>query len=202
MIPELLKEFLIESYEGLDQLDRDFVDLEKDPQNRVTLDSVFRTIHTIKGTCGLLAFHKLESVSHMAESLLSRMRDGEIVLDAAIATALLRTVDVIREILASVEATETEGDGDYTAIVAELQVLSERAGRPVFHGSRPAASVAEEPAASVAPAPAAVAAEASDPDDAPRAESREAAGDGRGGVSDSSLRVDVGLIDKLMTLVG
>ena len=53
---DLIREFLIESHEGLDRLDQDLVDLEKDPRNRETLASVFRAIHTIKGTCGFLGF--------------------------------------------------------------------------------------------------------------------------------------------------
>ncbi|MGE3177821.1 MAG: Hpt domain-containing protein, partial [Vicinamibacterales bacterium] len=64
MSEDLVKEFLIESHENLDRLDRDLVNLEKDPRNADTLGSVFRTIHTIKGTCGFLAFSKLESISH------------------------------------------------------------------------------------------------------------------------------------------
>lgn len=102
---DLIREFLIESHEGLDRLDQDLVDLEKAPRNRETLGSVFRAIHTIKGTCGFLGFTKLEGVSHVGESLLSCLRDGDTVLDAPITTALFGMVDAIREILASIERT-------------------------------------------------------------------------------------------------
>src|SRR5208282_4427306 len=53
---DLVKEFLVESYEGLDRLDSEFIALEQDPQNREHLGSIFRTIHTIKGTCGFFGF--------------------------------------------------------------------------------------------------------------------------------------------------
>lgn len=66
---------------------------------------MFRAIHTIKGTCGFLGFTKLEGVSHVGESLLSCLRDGDTVLDAPITTALFGMVDAIREILASIERT-------------------------------------------------------------------------------------------------
>ncbi len=62
---ELVQEFLIESYENLDQLDRDFVELEQHPGDRERLGGIFRTIHTIKGTSGFLAFGKLEKVTHV-----------------------------------------------------------------------------------------------------------------------------------------
>ena len=64
---ELVKEFLVESYENLDRLDRDLVTLEKDPQNRDGLASIFRTIHTIKGTCGFFGFNKLQAVTTSAK---------------------------------------------------------------------------------------------------------------------------------------
>ncbi|WP_291990412.1 Hpt domain-containing protein, partial [Luteitalea sp.] len=144
---DLIREFLIESHEGLDRLDQDLVDLEKDPRNRDTLGSVFRAIHTIKGTCGFLGFTKLEGVSHVGESLLSRLRDGEMVLDAQITTALLGMVDAIREILGFIEADGSEGDADYTAVIQRIQALNDRRSTP-----------ADSVAAAAAPTPVPVAA--------------------------------------------
>ena len=203
---DLIREFLIESHEGLDRLDQDLVELEKDPRNRETLASVFRAIHTIKGTCGFLGFGKLEGVSHVGESLLSRLRDGEMVLDASITTALLGMVDAIREILAFIESTGGEGDADYTAVIERLQALNERR-----------AATADEPAVTMppspvvphveiapiasAPVPVLEAVVLDEPDPLP-ADDRGAGEDRKQGVSDSSLRVDVGLLDKLMNLVG
>lgn len=77
---EIIKEFLVESYENLDRLDQDLIALEKDPTNRETLASIFRTIHTIKGTSGFLAFNQLEALTHHGESLLAGLRDGQLVL--------------------------------------------------------------------------------------------------------------------------
>ena len=74
-LDNIVKEFLVESYENLDQLDRDLVVLETNPSDQAKLASIFRTIHTIKGTCGFLAFSKLEGVAHVGENLLGRLRD-------------------------------------------------------------------------------------------------------------------------------
>jgi len=76
MSDDIVREFLVESSENLDLLDRELINLEKDPGNRGMLASIFRTIHTIKGTCGFLGFTKLESVAHVGENLLSKLRDG------------------------------------------------------------------------------------------------------------------------------
>src|SRR4051794_41434589 len=75
-IDDIIQEFLVESHENLDQLDRDLVALEQQPDSRDLVSRIFRTIHTIKGTSGFLAFSNLEAVTHAGESLLSRLRDG------------------------------------------------------------------------------------------------------------------------------
>ena len=72
----IISEFLSESVENLDQLDQDLVSLEKNPSDREVYGRIFRTIHTIKGTCGFLAFGTLESVTHIGESLLARREKG------------------------------------------------------------------------------------------------------------------------------
>ena len=120
---EIVKEFLVESYENLDRLDRDLIALEKDPGNREILASVFRTIHTIKGTSGFLAFNKLEAVTHVGENLLSRLRDGMLTLNAEGTTTFLAMVDAVRQMLGSIEATGNEGERNDQELIATLTRL-------------------------------------------------------------------------------
>ena len=90
---EFIGEFLIEAAENLDQLDRDLVALEADPRNPDRLASIFRTVHTIKGTCGFFGFTKLSTISHHGEHLLGRLRDGQLVFNDSLASLLLELVD-------------------------------------------------------------------------------------------------------------
>jgi two-component system chemotaxis sensor kinase CheA len=120
---DIVKEFLIESYENLDRLDQDLVTLEKDPSNRETLASVFRTIHTIKGTSGFLAFNRLEALTHKGENLLAKLRDGLLNLTPEITTALLAMVDEVRQMLASIETNGNEGERDHQELIATLARL-------------------------------------------------------------------------------
>src|SRR3954466_5475452 len=117
---EIVQEFLVESHENLDQLDRDLVALEQAPGSRELLSSIFRTIHTIKGTSGFLAFHRLERVTHVGESLLSRLRDGAQEMTPQVADALLRMVDVVRVLLASIEELGGEGEVDVEGVVVAV----------------------------------------------------------------------------------
>ena len=119
----IIKEFLTESYENLDQLDQDLVDLEANPEETSLLASIFRTIHTIKGTCGFLGFTKLESITHVGESLLSKLRDGELEISPRIASALLSMVDAIRDILSNIDDNDQEGEEDYSRLVETLSEL-------------------------------------------------------------------------------
>jgi two-component system chemotaxis sensor kinase CheA len=117
----IIAEFLAESVENLDQLDQDLVSLEKDPSDREVFGRIFRTIHTIKGTCGFLAFGTLESVTHVGESILGRLRDGEIDLTPEITSDLLTMIDAVRAILGNIDATGAEGDEEYGELISRLQ---------------------------------------------------------------------------------
>src|SRR5262249_51178157 len=195
---EVVREFVIETHENLVQLDLDLLTLEKDPTERETLARVFRTMHTIKGTAGFLGLAKLQAVAHAAENLLSRLRDGKLVLNAEIATALLSVVDAVRKMLDAVEATETDGDGDYAALVGVLErLLGPAAPAAVANGvAAEVALPATVDEVRPAPPPAATPEPARHSLIAEPAESRAPA------VADTTIRVDVGLLDKLMNLVG
>ena len=241
---DLIKEFLVESYENLDRLDRDFVELEKNPSTE-TLGSIFRAIHTIKGTCGFLGFSKLESVSHAGENLLSLLRDGQLQVSPPITDALLAMVDAIRQILASLEANGSEGERDDSALIERLGRLQRGetllATPQVVAAEEPKKKRARKKRAAPSPTLAAAAAEPRigeilvqqgqvKPEDVDRALDQQAQGDphrvgeilvqqgsvkpaevlealqsqneSKAAISDSTVRVDVGLLDKLMNLVG
>jgi two-component system chemotaxis sensor kinase CheA len=134
---EIVQEFLIESTENLDQLDRDLLALEVDPGSREILSSAFRTIHTIKGTSGFLAFNRLEKLTHTGESLLSRLRDGLQTMTTPTADALLLMVDTVRALLAAIEATGAEGDVEIDPVLEQL--------RAQMQADAPAAADAAEP---------------------------------------------------------
>jgi two-component system chemotaxis sensor kinase CheA len=126
---DIVKDFPVESYENLDRLDRDLVGLEKNPQDRDALAGVFRTIHTIKGTCGFLGFNNLEKVAHVGENLLTRLRDRQLTLNPQITTALLRMVDAIRQLLKEIESTGQDGAADYPELRETLtRLLTSAAG--------------------------------------------------------------------------
>ena len=228
---EVIEEFLVESYESLDQLDRDLLALEDTPEDRDRLASIFRTIHTIKGTSGFLAFPKLEKVAHVGESLLVPLRDGDFDLTRNMADNLLKMVDAIREILGNIESNGAEGEQEYKDLVAQLEIL--RNGEPDTSDSAegevqtevdPAEKAVAEndqgsqsdssddtivtpvgeansdktPAPKPAPKPAVKSKKSSNAEGDSSSESP----DRTQSIADSTVRINVDLLDKLMNLVG
>jgi len=120
-LQSILDEFLIESSENLARLDLEFVELEQRPDDDDLLSSIFRTIHTIRGTCGFFEFGTLEAIAHRAENLLSQLREHEKRLTPALTTLLLETVDVIKQILKQIEDSGSEGPESYDELRTHLQ---------------------------------------------------------------------------------
>ena len=214
---EFIEEFLVESGENLDQLDRDLIALEERPDDPQRLASIFRTVHTIKGNSGFFGFSKLGALTHSGEHLLGRLRDGKIRLNDRVTGTLYSMVDAVRSIIQAIEETGVEGEHDFRelsqtlAAVASDDVDEPAAVAPVVPPPAvipvvpppaetpviplPAVPPAVEPTpAALAPSAAAGAATPSAPTAAPGKPVSPAA--------DSSIRVDVGLLASILDLVG
>ena len=142
---DLLNEFLTETNESIDVVDVELVKLEQDPNNKEVLDNIFRLVHTIKGTCGFLGLPRLESVAHSSENVLGKFRDGELMVTEDSVTVILESLDRIKEILAGLEQTEAEPDGDDSDLIARLDAIAA--------GEAAAPAAAAAPAVDPAPAP-------------------------------------------------
>jgi two-component system chemotaxis sensor kinase CheA len=75
-VGDLTKEFIAESQEGLDRMERCLTELEMRPDDAGLLGEIFRAVHTIKGTTGFLGFDRLEKLAHAGEHLLGSLREG------------------------------------------------------------------------------------------------------------------------------
>jgi two-component system chemotaxis sensor kinase CheA len=200
-LQEAAKEFLIESHENLDQLDTDLVGLEESAAPAEALGRIFRTLHTIKGSCSFLGFPRLEAVAHAGENLLGKLRDGQLALGPAVTEALLRVVDAIRRRLAEIENAGHDGGGDDRDLIDLLNRLAAgpsaaaagtvlaRPGQPDPGASSPGFELADGSAA-LEDGPAGAEAGA------------DAAALEPSAVYDASVRIHVDLLDRLMTIAG
>jgi two-component system chemotaxis sensor kinase CheA len=222
-LDELTREFLIESQEGLDRMERCLTELEERPKDAGLIGDIFRSVHTIKGTTGFLGFKRLEKLAHAGENLLGLLREGKLTADRPTITGLLKLMDGLRSILKTIEVESSEGDGedaDLIGLMEELQAPAKaqakqpvrpNAGAPAAHRAVEETQLAQ-PAAPGAPAalepveaarepagePAAKAPVEADSDaPKPRAQAMPI-----GTAAESTLRVDVTLLNRMMNLVG
>jgi two-component system chemotaxis sensor kinase CheA len=185
-VDELTKEFLAESLEGLDRMDRCLTDLEQRPNDKELLGEIFRSVHTIKGTTGFLGFSRLEKLAHAGESLLGSLREGRLTVNTKLVGGLLQLMDGLRAILRLIEKTGKEGsriDDDDTELILLMQELNNAGDEDldlIAHspGSQDAIVRAEQQAAGST----ATAASA--------------------GLSEKTLRIDVEVLNRMMNLVG
>ena len=132
-LDELTREFLIESQEGLDRMERCLTELEERPEDAELIGDIFRSVHTIKGTTGFLGFKRLEKLAHSGENLLGILREGKLTADGPITTGLLQLLDGLRSILKTIEAEDSEGAGEDTALIERLEELQAPAREQVKH---------------------------------------------------------------------
>ncbi len=207
---DLLTEFLTETNESLDTVDRELVIFEENPNNKEIVNNIFRLVHTIKGTCGFLGLPRLEAVAHASENLLGKFRDGELEVTPAAVTLILESIDHIKGLLAYLESEGAEAKGDDTELLTRLELAAD--GH--FEMARPTAAKTVTPPQDAANDPAPAEVEAVEPEkpvapepEAPRADEGAArsdeagAGKSEGRASQQSIRVNVDVLENLMTMV-
>ena len=220
---ELTREFLIESQEGLDRMERCLTDLEKRPKDAALIAEIFRSVHTIKGTTGFLGYKRLEKLAHVGENLLGQLRDGKMLASAPVVTVLLQLLDTLRSILRAIEADDSEGAGDDAGLIERLEKLQSaavgkaadaepvkaavpasvrmRSRAPGLASAKRTKRAADAPAAAVFSAHP-DASSVAPPETQSSVEEQERPKTTTLGAAESTLRVDVTLLNRMMNLVG
>ncbi len=148
---DLLSEFITETSESLMVLDSELVKFEQDPNDTEILSNIFRLMHTIKGTCGFLGLPRLEKVAHAGENVLGKFREGTLEVTPQAVTLILHAIDTIKELLQTLEETESEPEGNDQELIDQLNAMAE--GKTVSIAAEPApAPAAEAPVEQPAPA--------------------------------------------------
>ena len=193
---ELLREFLTETNESIDVVNAELVRFEQDPNNAKILGNIFRLVHTIKGTCGFLNLPRLEALTHAAEALIGKFRDGLPVTSEAV-TLILATIDRIKMLLEELERNQAEPAGDDRNLISALDRMvkhtaaGSEVGQPLQQS--PPRGQPEKPAELEISSPATV-----DPsvDTSNRDDDRP-----EGTIASQSIRVAVDTLEHLMTTV-
>ncbi|XZE19554.1 chemotaxis protein CheW [Pirellulaceae bacterium SH449] len=200
---ETLREFLVENFDNLEQIDRNLIALERDPTNESLLNSIFRCIHSLKGSSGFLAFKHVETLAHAGENLLSSLRSNRLALDAETSRVLFAMIDKLRTILVTIERDGTEGNCNSEDMIKtlnevhQLHMLTQKQISLTTMACEPESDV--RVAAETKKVSAPCEQSPSTLMDTPSSSIRDVA---ITSAADSTIRVDVALLDTLMTRVG
>ncbi len=120
---EMIQEFVVECRENLDQFDKDLISLENDSNPFDLMESIFRTVHTIKGSCGLIGFVKLESITHAGENLLGKIQQNKVTPSREVIDVLQKLSDSVRRICTCILKQGNEGDQDFSELIVSMERL-------------------------------------------------------------------------------
>jgi two-component system, chemotaxis family, sensor kinase CheA len=149
---EILQDFLVESFELVEKLDEDLVELEATPEDLELLNGIFRVAHTVKGASSFLNFDVLTHLTHHMEDVLNKARHGELIITPDIMDVVLESIDLMKQLLYIIRDTSSDAGVDVSACVVRLDKVSGGDGDvPTPEASAPvmeeAAPVVEEAAA-------------------------------------------------------
>lgn len=117
-LQEIISEFIVEAEETLERIDPLFIELEVKGHDRDILNEIFRGMHTLKGAAGFLGFNHIVDVSHRAESILKRLRDGEMSLTKELMDVILKSVDTLKTLISAIK--QGNNTNDISEILKEL----------------------------------------------------------------------------------
>ena len=151
---ELLEDFLVESFELIEQIDHDLVELESNPDDLELLNRIFRVAHTVKGSSSFLNFDTLTELTHHMEDVLNKARHGELKITADVMDVVLKSVDMMKGLLVSIRDNGNDSSSgiDISQICPQLTAISEGQSHA---SATPAAAPATAPEPAPAPEPAA-----------------------------------------------
>ncbi|YCH21778.1 chemotaxis protein CheA [Pseudomonas sp. D1-3] len=141
---EVLQVFIAESQELLQQMEEALLQLENDPDDADTINAIFRAAHTIKGSAGLFGLDVIVAFTHIAESVLDRVRNGELRFDKAMTALFLQVGDHLARLVALVDS-----GADLKDLDADTQIAHQQLGEQLSRYLAPA--LRNEPVPAAAP---------------------------------------------------
>lgn len=136
---EIFSGFVVESLEGLGSVEVSLIDLEQNPDDTESINTIFRSFHTIKGVSGFLGLERINQLAHRSENLLDKIRSNEINIDEDVTDVILDSVDLLKQMIEGVQsAMDNRSDLDIAIDIIpvvirieEIQKTAERGANPI-----------------------------------------------------------------------
>jgi len=146
---EILQDFLVESFELVEKLDEDLVELENTPEDLELLNGIFRVAHTVKGASSFLNFDVLTHLTHHMEDVLNKARHGELIITPDVMDVVLESIDLMKALLNTIRDTSADAGIDVSACVVKLDKISGGDGDVPIVEAAPVVESVPEPVAVV-----------------------------------------------------
>lgn len=179
-IDEAVEAFIIESVENLNNVQNELLVLEKNPSAQEVIESIFRSIHTVKGTCGFLGFPNLGNLAHTCEAMLSLLRSKKLTFNQDISDVMLSCVDAIKQEISVIENTGQESQNQHLDLIKNIEKINDSINQSLSNEAEKNESSKQK----------------NNVNDTEESNSLHFH------ASDNVIRVDVNLLDNLMNLVG
>ena len=147
-VSQYLEIFVEETREHLQNLNEHILVLEKEPDNKETIDEIFRAAHSLKGMSGTMGYKRMQHLTHNMENAFSEIKNGRMQATSDLVDIIFQCLDALETYLDNIINNQDEGTDDNEQIIQGLNNFLNGGG-----GAAPAATAAPAPAASAAPAP-------------------------------------------------
>ena len=119
-VSQYLEIFIDESEEHLQTLSDCIMVLEKEPDNKDTINEVFRAAHSLKGMAGTMGFKRMQHLTHDMENVFQEVRSDRVKVTSGMIDLLFKCLDALEGYLDNIKSTSDEGDEDNEVIIKEL----------------------------------------------------------------------------------
>ena len=119
-VSQYLEIFIDESEEHLQTLSDCIMVLEKEPDNKDTINEVFRAAHSLKGMAGTMGFKRMQHLTHDMENVFQEVRSDRVKVTSGMIDLLFKCLDALEGYLDNIKSTSDEGTEDNEVIIKEL----------------------------------------------------------------------------------
>jgi two-component system chemotaxis sensor kinase CheA len=128
---KILEEFLIESFENLSSISEELTRYEKSPDDSELLNGIYRKVHTLKGSASFLGYSTLEKITHLTEDCLNKLQEGELTINSSMTDVLLESFDNCLTILKEIEKTNKEPENDFSDLINKINNIDTKVDEPI-----------------------------------------------------------------------
>ena len=119
-VSQYLEIFIDESNEHLQTLSDELMVLEKEPENKDTINEIFRAAHSLKGMAGTMGYKRMQNLTHNMENVFSEIRNDKMKVNSKLVDVLFQCLDALESYVDNIRNTQDEGTDDNEPIIKEL----------------------------------------------------------------------------------